>query len=215
MNQRQRLALFFILLAIILVLGLIFWQYVLNDILMPLVLTSWLFLRLFVLSIDQKYYWGALFFASVFFLFRHLIPNAIPEAETLEEETLTHKDIAVWRNQLTLYSQDSKDQFYSKRDLTRLVVSMYAARQGVAANFLVMEALQKGEIAMPENIRIFLFTEEAVRGKWTIKKILSGIWHAPGRWIYERSGRAAADYYHGLDEVLTFLETSLEMKDGK
>ena len=80
MNQRQRLALFFILLAIILVLGLIFWQYVLNDILMPLVLTSWLFLRLFVLSIDQKYYWGALFFASVFFLFRHLIPNAIPES---------------------------------------------------------------------------------------------------------------------------------------
>jgi hypothetical protein len=216
MSRRQRFLIFILMLIAALVLGLFFWPVVLNEILAPLALTAWLFLRIFVLSINQNIYWGALILVAFFFLSRHFIQSFMGEEPvSLPEESLKLKDIEFWRNILNIYSMDSEEQFYIKRELVRLMVSMYASKQGVAANFWVMEALRKGEIPLPKTIYTFLFVDETAQTGWSFKLFLKKIWQAPAVWIDERSGRKAAEYYRKIEEVITFLETSLEMKDGK
>ena len=71
MNISKRLVIVVFLLLIILFVGLLFWPFVLDDIIAPASLVVWILLRIFVLSIDQKYYWGAAIFITAFFLSHH------------------------------------------------------------------------------------------------------------------------------------------------
>jgi hypothetical protein len=216
MSRSLRWWIFLGMLGIILILGWVFWPFVLDQILAPMALTAWLFLRIFVLSVDQKIYWSALILGAGFFLFRRLFLNTAGEEPVSQPEgNLTLKDIDFWRSFLSLYTHEDRDQFYIKRELVRLLVSMYASKQGVAANFIVMESLKKGEISLPESIYTFLFEDEKPQAGGSIKQFLEQLWLAPGRWWYEYSGRKAAEYYRLVEEVLTFLEMSLEIKDGK
>jgi hypothetical protein len=215
MNKSRRLIVFLIIFTGVLILGLAFWQYVLDQILTPIALTAWLFLRIFVLSIDQKVYWIVLILGSVIVLFRHLIQYSMSsETETLPEADLALKDIEFWRTFFTLYTHDKKEQFMVKRELVRLLVSMYASKQGVAANFLVMDALKKGEIPLPEAIYSFLFVEDQIqKDRHSLKQILRTLWLAPRHWLDERSGRNIEEYYRMVTEVLDFMESSLEIKN--
>jgi hypothetical protein len=215
MNQYKRIWVFLLVLAGVLILGILFWPFVYEELLLPIGLTAWLFLRIFVLSIDQKIYWIALNLIAIFFLFRQLIQSSLfVEAEAQPEDNKDLKDIEFWRSYFTLYTHDKKEQFMVKRELTRLLVSTYASKQGVTANFLVTEALKKGDIPLPESIYSFLFDEDLERIYHpSFKQILKSLWLAPRNWMDERSGRNAAEFYRNVAEVLNFLETSLEMKN--
>ena len=91
MKSSRRLVIFIFLLVILFV-GLLNWPFVLNEIIQPISLVVWLLLRVFVLSIDQQYYWWALILvADCIFLYR-LLPH--DQSENSSEE--------VWKSNETI-----------------------------------------------------------------------------------------------------------------
>ena len=69
----------------------------------------------------------------------------------------------------------------------------------------------------PEHIHTFLFPDEPEKSKRSLEKLIQSIRTAPRKWIRRWTGQETAEHYRMIDEVLSFMETSLEMKndDGK
>ena len=79
MKFSRRMVISILFIVIILLFGMFFWPFILNNIITPIALAVWLLLRIFVLSIDQKYYWGAIIFVVVSFS----IPPAVSGSKSL------------------------------------------------------------------------------------------------------------------------------------
>ena len=192
----------------------LFWPFIVNEIIKPISLVVWLLLRILVLSIDQKYYWGALIFITVFFLYR-LLPQG--QAATYPDEPQSSnnalRNIEYWRNLFLLTDQYVRDDKTLKRELIRLLISLYATKQASAANFEIYEALQKREIPLPEHIYAFLFAENSLDNSHSLKKRIQNIGLAPQRWVRRITGQEAAEHNRKINEVLVFLETALEIKN--
>ena len=213
MKQPRRLIITSLFLAGVLLLAQVFSPFMLNDILMSTALTVWMLMRIFILSIDQQVYWLGLAVAALFALSRYSIQHLLLEdSEPLPKNDLIHTDIDLWKSYFTSYALDKNERFIVKRELTRLLVSLYASKHGVTANFMVADDLRSGEIPLPEEIHAFLFEEVRKQTRRSFKQILLDLWLAPRGWMDERSGRRRAEYYRNVGEVLNFIETSLEVK---
>jgi hypothetical protein len=217
-NLSRRLVIFSFFFLLILFLGMIFWPFILNELITPISLVIWLLLRLLVLSIDQKYYWAAIIFVVLFFLYR-LLPQgqAADRPEESLEANATIRSISYWRSLFTFTDQAVRDEKNLKRELIRLLLSLYATKQRTAADFGLYEALQRSEIPLPEHIHDFLFWEEPPKTGSPLKKLVQAISNTPQKWIRHWTGQETAEHYRMIAEVLSFMETSLEMKndDGK
>jgi hypothetical protein len=207
-----RKAAFLLLLLAGLFLVLLNWPLVMSEFIQPVSLVIWLVLRTFVLSVDQQYYWWGLIFVVVIFLFR-----LIPHAEPVEEETQansfneTIRSIEHWR---TLFIPDENSRYHDQfleREFTHLLVTMYAAHLHVASDYHLHEQLREGEIPLPENIRSFIFKENKIPEKRTVKSVIRSIWTAPRRWWDESAARKKAENNRTIEEILAFFETTLEI----
>jgi hypothetical protein len=212
-NVSRQLVIFIFLLFATLFFGMLFWPFILNEIIRPISLVVWLLLRIFVLSIDQKYYWGALIFLMVFFIYR-LLPQeqAATYPSDFQSSNATLRTIDYWRNLFLVTSQNGQDDKTLKRELIRLLISLYATKQRTAANFGIYEALQQGEIPIPEHIHAFLFTDDASDTDRSLKKRVQVITTVPQKWMRRLSGQETAEHHRMINEVLVFLETALEIK---
>ena len=114
----------------------LFWPFILNNIIEPISLVTWVLLRIFVLSIDQKYYWGAIIFVVVIFLFR-LLPQdqTTIQSEDFLDSNATIKTIGYWRILFTLTRDNAHDEETLKRELIHLLLSLYASKQRTSTNF--------------------------------------------------------------------------------
>ncbi len=218
MNISRRLVFSVFILLIILFVGLLNWAFVVKEILMPVSLVAWLFLRILVLSIHQQYFWVALILSVFIFLYR-LFP---PEQTTisLEEGNIgneTISTIGVWYRLILSNDGNIRDKTALKRDFTRMVVSLYATKLHTQADFHLFDALRRGEIPLPEPIYIYLFQENQQKKERSIKEWIRSLLNNLRLWIHHLTGQEKADHYRMIEEVLCFLETSLEMKndDGK
>jgi hypothetical protein len=209
---------FILFVFLILLAGMLFWPFILNDIIKPTSLAVWLLLRIFVLSIDQKYYWGAIIFLIVVFLFRLLPQNQIDvHSGGFLESNATIKNIEYWRALFTVVEHDIRDEETLKRELTRLLLSFYATKQRTSSSFLLHEALQRGELPLPQHIHKFLFPDQPKKSKWSLDKLIQSVWNAPRKWMRRWSGQETAEHYRMINDVLCFMEESMEIKndDGK
>lgn len=215
--SRRMIGLIFFV-SISLLVGLLFWPFILNKIIGPISLMTWLLLRIFVLSIDQIYYWGAIIFVVIIFLFRLLpLDQTINQTESSPDSNATIKTIEHWRSVFTLINPDVHDERTLKRELSHLLLSLYASKQRTSTDFRLYDALQRGEIPMPEHIRAFLFPSEPKESKWSLRKTIQSVWNVPQKWIRRWTGQEIAEHYRMIDEVLCFIEKSMEMKndDGR
>lgn len=200
--------------GIVLFVGLLFWPFILNNIIEPTAVAVWLLLRILVLSIDQKYFWYAAIFLAVIFLFRLLHQEQPPiQSVAYLDTNATILNIRYWRVLFTYNDQDVRGEKILKRELTRLVTSLYASKQNTSNDFRVYDALQQGRIPLPENIHTFLFSAEPQGSGGPIKRLLQSIQKTPRKWIRQWTGQEKAEYYRMIDEVLDFVETSLEIKN--
>jgi hypothetical protein len=214
----RRGVVFVFFLLIVLLVGMLFWPFILNEIIKPISLVVWLFLRIFVLSIDQKYYWTAIIFVVVIFLYRLFLPvQSTVSSEEFTDSNKTISTIGYWRRLFIPTDRNTHDDIILKRELARLLVSLYGTKQHTSADFRLYDALHRGEIPLPETIHTFLFSEEPQKSGRTIKKFLQSIRKTPRKWIRHWTGQETAEHYQMIDEVLSFMEISLEMKndDGK
>jgi hypothetical protein len=140
----------------------------------------------------------------------------VPTDQSLNPNA-TLRTIETWRSLFTLIGYNNPEVKILKRELIRLLLSLYATKKRTTADYELFEALQKGEISIPENIHNFLFLEEPKESRRSIKTWFKSIGNIPRVWVRRWRGQEAADYYRMIDEVLSFMETSLEMKndDGK
>ncbi len=72
MKISRRLVIFIFFLLVVLFAALLNWPVVMSEIIEPFSLVAWLLLRIFVLSIDQQYYWIALILTVSIFAIRFL-----------------------------------------------------------------------------------------------------------------------------------------------
>jgi hypothetical protein len=117
----------------------------------------------------------------------------------------------------TLTNYENQNDRSLKRELIRLLVSFYASQDRSSDNFKIFDELSRRVIPLPQNIHAFLFLDEPKRSKLSLKEILFGIRNIPGKWMRRWTGREKEMHFQKLNEVLSFLETSLEIKneDGK
>jgi hypothetical protein len=214
MKTSQRVVLACLVAAILLLAGLFFWPFILSNIIKPTALVVWLLLRILVLSIDQKYFWYALIFVAAFFVFRVLShAREIVQPEVYLPSNVTLDNIEYWRVRFAGNSHNVWEEKTLKRDLLHLLVSCYASNQNTTNHFDVYQALEQGEIPLPEHIRKFLFLQEPREPDRSIKSLFRSVRETPRKWIQRWTGQEKAGQYQRIAEVLSFMETSLEIKN--
>jgi MFS family permease len=124
MNISRRVVISILVTAIALFVGMLFWPFILNNIIQPIALVGWILLRVLFLSIDQKYFWTAVILVVVIFLFR-LLPYEQPElrSDSFPIENATITTIGYWRILLTYHDQNVRDEKTLKRELIHLMTS--------------------------------------------------------------------------------------------
>jgi hypothetical protein len=215
MNISRRLVIAVFFLLIISFVGLLFWPFTFNKIITPISLVVWTLLRVFVLSIDQKYYWVAIILITSFFLYRRLPPLSYPavQAEDDGDPNATMKTINYWRSLCNPADQYIQENKTLKKNLARLLLALYATKQHTSADFRLYDALQQGTIPIPERIHALLFPTESQQKGHSFKKLVQSIRNTPRKWMRHWTGQDTAEDYLMLDEILSFMETSLEMKN--
>lgn len=213
MNTSRRVLISVLIAAMILFWGLLFWPFILNNIIEPIAVAVWLLLRIFVLSIDQKYFWYAAIGLAVVFVYRILSREQSAIQSDIHQDTnTTILNIGYWRVLFTYDDQDVREEKILRRELTHLLTSLYASKQSTSNNYGIYEALQQGEIPLPENIHTFLFPAESQKSRGVINRFIQSIQKILQKWIRQWTGREKADHFRTIDELLNFLETSLEIK---
>lgn len=214
MKLSRRMLIGFSFIALLLLAGILFWPFTYNEIIKPIALVAWVLLRIYVLSIDQHIYWTVIILLALVFLYRLLSPGlAIPPSEEMLESNETINTLGYWRTRFNLNDATPTDEKALRRELTHLLASHYASKSHMETSFGIFDALQRGEIPLPEHIRDFLFPEKAPVAGHPIKRLLQSIRNAPLKWIRRWTGEERAKQYRMIDEVLRYLETSLEIKN--
>lgn len=215
MKYSRPMILSILFVMLVLLFGMFFWPFVLNEIITPVALTAWLFLRIFILSIDQNCYWGAIILVVAVFLFRlHFdAPTTNPPREFLDAND-TVRTIEYWHSKFTLTNPSAYDDRDLKRELIHLVASLYASKQRSSPSFIFYDALQRGEIPLPDHVHSFLFPKEPQESTRSFKELIRSVQETPRKWIRRWTGQETKEYHRMIDEILSFMETSLEMENG-
>jgi hypothetical protein len=212
LNSSRRVVITLLIVAIVLFLGMLFWPFIVNNIIRPTTLAVWLLLRILVLSIHQKYIWYVVIFVAFIVLFRFL-PREQPDIQSYAslEPNTTITNIESWRSLFIYDGQNIREEETFKRELTHLLTSLHAWHQSTSNDFSIHDALRKGEIPLPGNIQAFLFSKELPASGGLLRRFFQSIRKTPQKWIRQSTGQEKAEHYQMIDEVLKFMETSLEI----
>ncbi len=200
-----------LLLGLLLILGVLFSSFVIQNLVRPFALTLWLAWRV-VLSIDQRIYWLLLILAALFTLLYRLYHDS-GGAKQADQSTLntTLQTVIFWRNSILFTSDETDQGNLLKRNLGEMLAGLYAARQTASASFEIYKALQKRQLAVPEEVYSFLFPPEPEAPAGVIRRALLGLWQAPGKLIRRWTHQDIEEYYQAIDEVIHFIESTMEM----
>lgn len=209
---RRRLAVLLLTGGAALALGVAAWPFLYARLVAPLALLSWLLLRLFVLSLDERLVWliltGAVPVALLLALRERI---AASPTTAVRNPVVRGHPVDVWR---ALVEESAlggrRRRAFGWDGLVQLAVSQQALYLRVPADYRLHHRLRTGEVPLPPHLHAFLFppapaTEPGLRSR--IRRILQ----APARTLDHLSGRERAAFLWNADEFLTFLEGSLEM----
>jgi hypothetical protein len=203
--------------GLLLIFGLSFPRAV-QAVILPVATAAWLLLRFFVLSVDQEVYWWGLISLVVIVILGRLALGAKtqgkPSMDQYTASALSRDRADYWRSSILLNAHSAGERDLFRRDLMWLFTSMHASRREGNENYKIREAIQKREIPVPEYVHSFFFP------------MLPGAperpyWRHPISWLKHifrprrRPGRKKSQYFDSIDEVLSYLETSLEMNDDE
>jgi hypothetical protein len=212
-KMSRRTSLFLILLALCLLIGILFRDFVRDNFVTPIAVMLLVFWRI-ALSVDQKYYWGALILAAglyALYCLQAQRPAVVDQTRPPDANT-SLENVNHWRTWILLTSDELRMSNILKRDLGRLLVAMYALKQPGTSSFEIHKALYLRQIPLPEHIYAFLFPAVPSDSRRSLSQILQTVWQTPGEWVRRWTGRDVAEYYESIEDVLTILESALEIK---
>ncbi len=212
MNLSRRSALILLLLGLSLLLGFFFRSLLVENFIRPVALVFWLLLRT-MQSVDQQVYWYLLIASALIYLFvRFTRTLTEPPPETPTEPNVTLDSIDRWRILIPPADEAAGRPNILKQNLARILTTIHASRQPEAAHWEVDEALRLGRIALPETIRAFLYPPQPAGDVPPFRRILEAVVRAPRTRARRWTGRDEAEYYRSIEEVITFMEFSMEKK---
>lgn len=212
MNKKSRLILFGLILLLLLFLGLVFSAWVVPNLVMPAALAAWLFLRIFILSVDQAYYWWLLATAvtawAVFSLFHS--EERIEQKETVPSSNAL-SSWKTWQTNLSYSKSDSYERNRVKRELIVLITSLYASRQPGVSQVEILQALEERQLPLPDPYYNLLFPPEPEKpGRRSLISNLQAFAGSWRQWYRKQTGQEQAEFNHMIDELIEFMENSLE-----
>ena len=208
----QRTLFIALLLGLLLLTAFLFRAFLLENLIRPLALVFWMVWSV-ILSVDQKIYWGLLIAVASIYAFTRLIRlgAADPGPDLSTGAYHTPAAIDFWRTFILVTNNEKAQVNLLKQNLVEMLARMYTASQPETPYWLIYEALQSRQIPLPEHIYTFLFPPDPMSGRSALWKFWYALRSLPAEWARRWSGRATAEYYQSLDEVLTFMESSLEI----
>jgi hypothetical protein len=212
MKNPRRIVLIILLLALFLLLAFLFRAFLLENLVRPLAVVFWLVWSV-LLSLDQYVIWSLLILAALIFVILRLARQGLLDLKSpaSPDYHLTLANIDYWRTFILLTTDERARLNILKKNLVEMLVAMYTSRQPDTPHWEVTEALRQRQIPLPDNIYAFLFPPKPLALRPTFRHRLQALSQLPERLSRQWSGRATAEYYRSIDEVLIFMETSLEI----
>lgn len=216
MRVSARTSQMILLVGLCLLLAVVFRSFILEYLAVPIALVLWVFWR-FLQSIDQTTVWILLILLALLVGIIRLL-RLLERKLTIWEPTSQFVSSAVlerihyWRESIRFALPRTTGPHTVEHHLGKMLAELYASQQPNAAYYEVYTALKEHQLPLPRPINAFLFPPEPPASEHPIKRILLAIRDMPRKQIYRWTGREVADYYRSLDEVLTFMESSLERK---
>jgi len=211
---QRRWVVFYFVLMVLFFLGMVYWPYVYSQVLIPISTAVWLLLRLFVLSIGQLYYWIALILGMILLLYQVLSGNQVEmESEPTPFPNETVSSIQMWRRIYMTGDALSADDRTIKQQMAHMLVALHANRLHIPPDFKLYDALRRGDIPLPPRIRDMAFHEEPPQKVPPLKRFVLAARSKPAQWYRHATGQDKAEHYRMIDEMLTYLETSLEINN--
>jgi len=221
MKNRLRYVLFFLFIALLLLAGLAFRQFVLAAILLPAATAVWLLLRIFVLSIPQQVFWWCAIVVAAVAAFVGLFARvAVISRIPVADPDPVRDRVSTWRDSIRLHLLAGVDRDTFRSNLMWLFTSLYFSRGQGKAKYQVRDDILERRIPIAESIYSYLFfsplpaprrsfvTHPVERLRMMSESFTRGI----QEWVRRRTGRTAADRVRAIDDILTFMEKSLEMR---
>jgi hypothetical protein len=210
MKLSGRTSLIALISGFLLLMGFLFHTFILENFVRPVALVLWLFWR-FLQVFDQHLCWGLLIFGILFYAFYRFIEK--PPSLGMALETGSNATLEImnnWRTMILITSDEIDRPNLLKRDLGKMVATLYASKQPGVDYFEIYSSLKEGLIPLPERIYKFLFWTEPASSRRSLKFIDKTIWNAPGKWYRHLTGRELAEYYRTIEEVLIFMDSMME-----
>jgi hypothetical protein len=211
-SHSRRSALVVLLLGISLLLVFLFRSFLLENFLRPVALVLWLLVRT-VQSVDQQVYWYVLIASAVIYAFvrfsREL--NDTPP-DPPPETNVTLENINLWRVLIPFDTDPIGKSDILKQNLGKMLATIYTSRQSEAVHWEIDEALRLGRIPLPKSIYTFLFPADPSGDDPSLRRIPQKVLRVPETLARRWSGRDEAQYYRSIEEVLAFMESSMEKK---
>jgi hypothetical protein len=212
MTLTRRAALIVLLLGLALLLGFFLRGFLLEVVVKPVALVVWLFGRT-VQSVHQLAYWGILIGSAAIYALLRLAPELAdsPPAPP-SESNVTLDQIEQWRALIPLSADEIGKPGILKHNLGRMLAAIFTSRQTEAVHWEIDEALRSRRIPLPDGVHAFLFPAGPPEEESSLRRNWRALRRAPGQWIRRLTGRDTAEYYRSIEEVLAYMEYSMEKK---
>jgi hypothetical protein len=211
--KTNRLLSFILILGLLLFLGLAFSSWTIPNIVTPAALTIWIFIRIFILSLDQQFYWWLLILFAILWIFYRLIRQGEPIEPV---EYVSHNEalsnLKNWQD-ILVYSKKESSQYslsssILKQKLTTLLTSYYAARQQGPNDSEIYKALESGQLPLPKALYHFIFLPEPAKAN---RLSIHSLSQACRHWYRQLTGKNAAEFDRMIDELIRFIENTPEI----
>ena len=205
MNKFSRLGLFFFIMGMILFIGLAFSAWVVPHVVQPIAETVWLFLRVFILNIDQIYYWNMLSIVVVIWVtFRFVRKNSPIRREAVIVRNEAINNLQNWQKALVSSKHEGSQRRIAREKILQLLISHYASRKQNPNQGEIKQDLELRRLSLPDSVYNFLFLSEERRPAGLS---LSDFNHAFRRWYRRIRVKDEAVFNQMLDELIEFIKT--------
>lgn len=213
MNNSRRTIFGILLFGLILLTGILLRSVILEYFVRPMALLLWMINRVFI-SVDQVVYWFGLILVILFIIFTRITIG------TKDMETFYHftgysalENIHQWRTMILTTQEQADQKNLLKQSLANLLKDVYASKQPNRAPWEIYDALEQGDIPLPDSIRTFLMLNQ--KEPPSLIQRMGQIIQAPIGWVHHWTGQDVRDYYASIEEVIVFMEKKLESEDDE
>jgi hypothetical protein len=211
MKVSRRAALVILGLGIVFLLAATFWPFILDTFVKPLAVVFWMFWRV-AISIDQGFYWGFLILGILAYLTFHATARQQDfEQNPQRPDSAALEAIRYWRMAIGLNSDELDRPNILKNNLAKMLATAYTLRQPGSTFMENFERLKSRQLDIPDSISAFLFPITRFGRRRPVLQLLRSLAGAPARWLHHWSGRDVSEYYQKVAEVITFMESLMEM----